>query len=490
MMTAQESPWHRQSLSQLGRALRAKQISASELAQYFLQRIKQSSDAQAAVFLARNEALTLQQAQAADARLSQGAATALTGLPLAWQDMLVTQDFVTTAASRMLADWQPPYDASVVSRLAAENVVQLGKLNGDEFGLGAAGRGSALGQPANPFDAARVPGGAASGVAVAVATGLAPAAIGVDSCGDLRQPAAFCGLTSLRPTYGRVSRHGVIAHVSSMDQAGPMARSAQDCALLLSAMAGADDAHDATSLKLPQQDFSRELQADVQGLRLGLPRAYFSPDLDAQMAAVLQEALQALEKLGLKLVPIDLPHAELAAGACDILAAAEAASNLARYDGVRFGHRADDYQDLDSMYRRSRAEGFGLRVKQGILSGTWFLNEAQYHSHYLQAQKVRRLVAQDFAAAWSECDLLAAPVSATAAWPVDAAAPQQAGRFTVPAALAGLPAMSLPAGQDAQGMPVGLQLMAAHLQESRLLSVAHQLQQATDFHCQAPEGFE
>ncbi|PAT43931.1 Asp-tRNA(Asn)/Glu-tRNA(Gln) amidotransferase subunit GatA [Vandammella animalimorsus] len=490
---------HAQSLRELNAALRQRRISATELAQHFLARIRQHQTLGA--FLAVDEELTLAQARAADDRLAAGQAGALEGLPLAHKDIFVTQGWPSTAASKMLAGYRSPFDATVVHKLAAAGAVTLGKLSCDEFAMGSGNENTAIapiGQSQaapcrNPWDASRVPGGSSGGSAAAVAAGLTPAATGTDTGGSIRQPAAFCGITGIKPTYGRVSRYGMIAFASSLDQAGPMARSAEDCALLLSAMAGPDPEHDSTSLDAPAEDFTRQLNDSIEGLRIGVPQEFFGDGIAGDVRAAVEAALKEYEKLGAKLVPVSLPRTELSIPVYYIIAPAEASSNLSRFDGVKFGHRAAQYDDLNDMYVRTRSEGFGEEVKRRIMVGTYVLSHGYYDAYYLKALKLRRMIADDFQRAFQQCDVIAGPVAPSTAWAIgahkDPLADYLADIFTLPASLAGLPGMSVPAGFGAGGMPVGLQLIGNYLQEARLLNVAHRLQQATDWHLQTPAGF-
>ncbi len=482
---------HHLSLTQQAALLREKKTSATELAQHYLQRMEAHRNLNA--FLSTDAQTTLAQAAAADARLAQGDSTPLLGLPIAHKDVFVTRDFATTAGSRMLKNYRSPFDATVVAKLGTAGMVSLGKVNMDEFAMGSANENSAYGAVQNPWHTAHVPGGSSGGSAAAVAAGLAPAATGTDTGGSIRQPAAFCGITGIKPTYGRISRWGMIAYASSLDQAGPMAQTAEDCALLLSTMAGGDIERDSTSLDLPSEDFGRDLQQPIQGLRIGLPKEYFDTDLPAALRAQLDTALQVLQTQGAKLVPISLPHTELAVPAYYIIAPAEASSNLSRYDGVKFGHRAADYRDLADMYEKTRSEGFGAEVQRRILIGTYVLSHGYYDAYYVKAQQIRRLIAQDFQDAFKSCDVIAAPVAPSTAWKLgeknqDPVANYLADIFTLPASLAGLPCMSLPAGL-AGGLPVGLQLIGNYLQEAQLLQTAHQLQIASDFHLARPAGF-
>ncbi|MFZ9440256.1 MAG: Asp-tRNA(Asn)/Glu-tRNA(Gln) amidotransferase subunit GatA, partial [Hylemonella sp.] len=393
------------------------------------------------------------------------------------------------------------FDATVVTRLAQEGAVTLGKLSCDEFAMGSANEnvavpalGHASASPVrNPWDIQRVAGGSSGGSAAAVAARLAPAASGTDTGGSIRQPAAFCGITGIKPTYGRASRYGMIAYASSLDQAGPMARSAEDCALLLSAMCGPDPDRDSTSLDAPAEDFSRSLKDSLQGLRIGVPKEFFGEGLSADVQRAIDAALQEYQKLGARLVPISLPRTELAIPVYYIIAPAEASSNLSRFDGVKFGHRARHYDDLLDMYKKTRAEGFGEEVKRRIMVGTYVLSHGYYDAYYLQAQKIRRMIADDFQQAFTQCDVIAGPVAPTVAWKIgdkseDPVASYLADIFTLPASLAGLPGMSLPVGFGEGGMPVGLQLIGNYLQESRLLNLAHRFQQTSDHHLRMPGG--
>ncbi len=480
---------HDQSLSELSSALRTKQISAVELAQHFLARAKADTTGS---FLALNEDATLAQAQASDARLAAGNGGCLEGVPLAHKDVFVTRDFPTTAGSKILSGYRSPFDATVVHKLQDAGMVTLGKLNCDEFAMGSSNENSAYGAVKNPWDAKRIPGGSSGGSAAAVAARLTPAATGTDTGGSIRQPASFCGITGIKPTYGRASRYGMIAYASSLDQAGPMARSAEDCALLLSAMCGADLDRDSTSLDVPTENFSAKLGESLQGLRIGIPKEFFGDGLAADVRAAVDAALHALESQGAKLVPITLPRTELAIPVYYIIAPAEASSNLSRFDGVKFGHRAKDYTDLVDMYKKTRAEGFGEEVKRRIMTGAYVLSHGYYDAYYLQAQKIRRMIADDFQRAFAECDVIAGPVAPTVAWKLgnnasDPLADYLADIFTLPASLAGLPGMSIPVGFGEGGMPVGMQLIGNYLAEAKLLNVAHQYQLKTDFHHAKPE---
>ncbi|MBZ8140411.1 Asp-tRNA(Asn)/Glu-tRNA(Gln) amidotransferase GatCAB subunit A [Rubrivivax gelatinosus] len=493
------SALHRLGVAETARALRARQFSSVELVQALLAR----ADEQRALgaFLAIDADAALAAARAADTQLAAGDAPALAGVPIAHKDIFVTKGLPSTAGSKMLAGYASPFDATVVARLAAAGTVTLGKLNCDEFAMGSANENSAYGPVHNPWDRTRVPGGSSGGSAAAVAARLVAAATGTDTGGSIRQPSSFCGITGIKPTYGVCSRYGMIAFASSLDQAGPMARSAEDCALLLSAMSGFDE-RDATSAERPPQDFHAQMLAvrdgasaarPLEGLRIGLPREFFPEGLSADVDAAVRGALAELEKLGATLVDVSLPRTELAIPVYYIIAPAEASSNLSRFDGVKFGHRAAQYADLLDMYKKTRAEGFGPEVKRRIMIGTYVLSHGYYDAYYLQAQKLRRMIADDFQAAFRECDLIAGPVAPTVAWQLgeqgDPLQAYLADIFTLPASLAGLPGMSVPAGTGAHGMPVGLQLIGNYFDEGRLLHAAHALQQSTDFHTRAPAGF-
>ena len=491
------------SLRQIADALATRSVSAEELARDYLARIDAAGALNA--FVDVNSDLTLAQARAADERRANGQATPLTGVPIAHKDVFVTRGWKSTAGSKMLARYESPFDATVVERLGAAGMVTLGKTNMDEFAMGSSNENSFHGVVRNPWDTDRVPGGSSGGSAAAVAAGLAPAATGTDTGGSIRQPASFSGITGIKPTYGRVSRYGMIAFASSLDQGGPMAHTAEDCAMLLNGMAGFDP-KDSTSLS-PElggvdEDFTRLLgqpragataAQPLAGLRIGLPREYFGRGLSADVEKTVRAALAEYEKLGATLVDVSLPKTELSIPVYYIIAPAEASSNLSRFDGVRYGHRAAEYRDLLDMYKKSRAEGFGPEVKRRIMVGTYVLSHGYYDAYYLQAQKIRRIIADDFQRAFAECDVIMGPVAPSVAWKLGekTADPVQmylADIFTLSTSLAGLPGMSVPAGFGEGGMPVGLQLIGNYFQESRLLNAAHRLQQATDFHLRAPGG--
>ena len=485
------SALHDLTVAQLAAKLKSRELSAVEAAQHFLARAKAHTPLGA--YLAMNDDATLAQARAVDARIAAGDAPPLAGVPVAHKDVFVTTDFPTTAGSKMLDGYRSPFESTVTRKLAESGMVCLGKLNCDEFAMGSANETSAYGQAHNPWDTSRTPGGSSGGSAAAVAARLAPAATGTDTGGSIRQPSAFCNLTGIKPTYGRASRYGMIAYASSLDQAGPMARTAEDCALLLSAMCGPDLDRDSTSLDVPAEDFTRALNERLDGLRIGVPKEFFTGGLADDVRTAVDGALAELQKLGAQLVEISLPRTQLSIPVYYIISPAEASSNLSRFDGVRYGHRASHYTDLIDMYCKTRAEGFGDEVKRRIITGTYVLSHGYYDAYYLQAQKIRRMIADDLQRAFQQCDVIAGPVAPTVARGIgaccdDPLADYLADIYTLSASLAGLPAMSVPAGFGAGGMPVGLQLIGNYLQESRLLNVAHQLQQATDWHTKKPQG--
>ena len=482
---------HTKTLAQLSALLHSKQISATELAQHFLDRIA-ASDLNA--FLHVDPAFTLQQAATADAMLASGNATALTGIPIAHKDIFVTRHLRSTAGSRMLENYVSPFDATVVEKLSQAGMVTLGKLNCDEFAMGSANENSYFGPVKNPWDKTAVPGGSSGGSAAAIAARLTPATTGTDTGGSIRQPAAFCGVTGIKPTYGSVSRYGMIAFASSLDQGGPIAQTAEDCGMLLNAIVGFDD-KDSTSVERKAEDFNRDLNKSLQGLRIGVPKEFFSEGLAPDVEQAVRAALDEYVKLGATLVDISLPKTALSIPVYYVIAPAEASSNLSRFDGVRYGHRAADYKDLNDMYRQSRTEGFGNEVKRRILVGAYVLSHGYYDAYYLQAQKIRRLIAQDFAAAFQQCDVIMGPVAPTVAWDLgaqsdDPVANYLADIFTLSTSLAGLPGMSIPCGfgqgEKNAKRPVGLQLIGNYFDEARLLNVAHQYQQVTDWHQRTP----
>lgn len=486
------SALHDLTVAELARKLKAREVSATEAAQHFLARGRQHEALGA--YLATDEAVTLAQAKEADVRIAAGDVAPLLGVPIAHKDIFVTRDFPSTAGSKMLEGYRSPFDATVVRQLGEAGTVSLGKLNCDEFAMGSSNENSAYRPVKNPWDTSRIPGGSSGGSAVAVAARLAPAATGTDTGGSIRQPASFCGITGIKPTYGRASRYGMIAFASSLDQAGPMARTAEDCALLLSAMCGPDPDRDSTSLDVPAEDFGRSLGDSIAGLRIGIPKEFFAEGLAPDVRAAIDAALKQYEQLGAKLVEVSLPRTELAIPVYYVIAPAEASSNLSRFDGVKFGHRARQHGDLLDMYKKTRAEGFGDEAKRRIMIGTYVLSHGYYDAYYLQAQKIRRMIADDFQQAFKQCDVIAGPAAPSVAWKLgehgnDPLADYLADIFTLPGSLAGLPGMSIPCGFGAGGMPVGLQLLGNYFGEAKLLNAAHRFQQATDFHLRKPEGF-
>ena len=477
------------SLKQLSQALAAKQISSVELTQLFLDRINRLNPTLNA-FVTVDAEKSLDSARAADARIAAGNAGLLTGIPIAQKDIFCAEGWLTTCGSKMLSNFVSPYDATVIRKMESEaGLVSLGKTNMDEFAMGSSNETSFFGPVRNPWDTARVPGGSSGGSAAAVAARLAPAATGTDTGGSIRQPAALCNLTGLKPTYGAVSRYGMIAFASSLDQAGPMAASAEDCALLLNTMVGFDE-RDSTSLERPTEDYTLNLDKPLNGLRIGLPKEFFGEGCDAEVMAAVRAAIAEYEKLGATTVEVSLPNSHLSVPAYYVIAPAEASSNLSRFDGVRYGFRAEDYGNLDDMYMKSRAQGFGAEVKRRIMIGAYVLSHGYYDAYYLQAQRIRRLIANDFVEAFKVCDVIMGPTSPSTAFKLGekAADPVQmylSDIYTIAVNLAGLPGMSVPCG-FAGGLPVGLQLIGNYFAEGQLLNVAHRYQQATDWHLKRP----
>ncbi|WP_423824136.1 Asp-tRNA(Asn)/Glu-tRNA(Gln) amidotransferase subunit GatA [Salinisphaera sp. SPP-AMP-43] len=479
---------HERSIAELIAARTAGELSAKAIADAYLARIDAHADTLNAL-ITRTAESARERASAIDA----AAEGALAGLPLIHKDIFCTQGVKTSCASRMLDNFIAPYDATVVERLAAAGTVTLGKANMDEFAMGSSNENSFYGAVKNPWNTDYVPGGSSGGSAAAVAAGLAPAATGTDTGGSIRQPAALCGVTGIKPTYGRVSRYGMIAFASSLDQGGCFARSAEDCAHVLGAMAGFDE-RDSTSVEREVPDYASQLSGDIAGLTIGLPREYFADGLESGSREVINQAIAELEGLGARVVEIDMPHTELAVSTYYVIAPAEASSNLARFDGVRYGHRCADPVDLDDLYTRSRAEGFGAEVQRRIMMGAYVLSAGYYDAYYLKAQKTRRLIAGDFHQAFEQVDLIAAPVTQAPAFKLgekanDPVAMYLNDVYTLPASLAGVPGMSVPAG-FVDGLPVGMQLIAPWFEEARLLNAAHAYQQATDWHTRRPPGFE
>ncbi len=482
---------HTKSLTELSAELQARRLSSVELTEHCLARIQQwNPQLNSFVSVAADSARAA--AQRADAAFAAGTAGPLTGLPIVHKDIFCTQGLKTSCGSRMLDNFIAPYDATVVARLAAAGAVMLGKTNMDEFAMGSSNETSYYGPVRNPWDTERVPGGSSGGSAAAVAARLTPAATGTDTGGSIRQPASLCGITGLKPTYGRVSRWGMIAFASSLDQGGPMARTAADCALLLGGMAGFDE-RDSTSIERPVPDYLAMLEQPLDGLRLGLPREYFGEGLDPQVRDRVMAAVEVLRGLGAEIVDIGLPTTDLAVAAYYVVAPAEASSNLARYDGVRYGYRCTEPKDLRDLYTRSRGEGFGAEVKRRIMIGTYVLSAGYYDAYYLKAQKVRRLISDDFAQAFAQVDAIIGPTSPAPAFRLgekvdDPVTMYLSDVYTIAVNLAGLPALSMPAG-EVDGLPVGVQLIGNHFDEGRILNIAHRFQQQTDWHQRMPAGF-
>ena len=482
------------SVAELARALAAREVSAVELARMFLGRMDARRDLNA--FLDVRPEVTLAQAGAADQRRARGEATALTGVPIAHKDIFVTRDFCSTASSRILEGYMSPFDATVVDNLGRAGMVTLGKLNCDEFAMGSSNENSAYGNVLNPWDAKAVPGGSSGGSSAAVAARIAPVATATDTGGSIREPAAFTGITGTKPTYGRPSRWGMIAFASSLDTAGLMTQSAEDAALVFNEMLGFDP-KDSTSVDRPREDYTRCLGSGVKGLRIGVPKEFFGAGLQPDVEAAVRSALDEYRKLGAELVDVSLPNAELGIPVYYVVAPAECSSNLSRFDGVRYGHRAKDYDDLTDMIKKSRAEGFGPEPKRRILIGTYVLSHGYYDAYYIKAQQVRRLIADEFQRAFQQCDVIAGPVTTSVAFgfgekAADPVAMYMADLYTVPGSLAGVPSMSIPCGFGAGpvngGRPVGLQLIANYFDEARMLGAAHAYQQATDWHRRVPPG--
>jgi len=484
----------KRSVAALSQALATKEISSVELTRLYLDRITRFNP-EINAYITVDAEKSLAQAKAADDLFASGNATPLTGIPLAQKDIFCAKGWLTTCGSRMLDNFISPYDATVIERFNAAGAVILGKTNMDEFAMGSSNENSYFGAVKNPWDTARVPGGSSGGSAAAVAALMAPAATGTDTGGSIRQPAALCNLTGLKPTYGVVSRYGMIAYASSLDQGGPMARSAEDCALLLNAMASFDE-RDSTSLDRPREDYARDLDKPLAGLKIGLPKEFFGASersgCSPEVMQLVEAAIAEYRKLGAETVEVSLPNMELSIASYYVIAPAEASSNLSRFDGVRYGYRAPEYADLDDMYAKSRTQGFGTEVKRRILIGTYVLSHGYYDAYYLQAQRIRRLIANDFVEAFKQCDVIMGPTSPSTAFRIGekASDPVQmylSDIYTIAVNLAGLPGMSVPCG-FANGLPAGLQLIGDYFSEARLLNAAHRYQLATDWHTQSPAG--
>ena len=483
---------HRESLRGLAAMLAAKKVSSVELTRHYLDRISRL-DGRLNAFITVDAEKSLAQAKAADARLAKGEAAPLTGIPVAHKDLFCARDWRTTCGSKILGNFVAPYDAHVIEQFDRAGAVILGKTNMDEFAMGSSNESSHFGPVRNPWDPAAVPGGSSGGSAAAVAAMLAPAATGTDTGGSIRQPASFTGISGLRPTYGRVSRYGMVAFASSLDQGGPLARSAEDLAYLLDVMAGFDP-RDSTCMDRPTDDYVGALGRGVRGLRIGLPKEYFSSELAADVAEPIVAAIEEYKRLGATVVEVSLPNQALSVPVYYVLAPAEASSNLSRYDGVRYGYRAPEYSDLRDMYRKTRAQGFGAEAKRRILIGTYVLSHGYYDAYYLKAQKIRRLIARDFTEAFRQCDLIMGPAAPSVAFDLGTrnADPVQMyldDLYTIPINLAGLPGLSIPCGFGGKGRPVGLQIVGNYFDEARMLAAAHAFQQATDWHTRTPADF-
>lgn len=475
---------------ELSRALAAREVSAEELAREYLKRIEVHRDLNC--FLDVRPEETLAEARAADALIAEGKGGRLTGIPIAHKDIFVTRKWASTAASKMLEGYMSPFDATVVKKLREAGLVTMGKLNCDEFAMGSANENSAYGKVYNPWDPKAVPGGSSGGSASCVAAGLAPIVTATDTGGSIREPAAFTGVTGLKPTYGRPSRLGMIAFASSLDTAGLMAHTAEDIAWVLGDMVGFEP-WDSTSENLPTEDFTRDLNKGVKGLRVGVPRAWFTSELDPEVAAAIEKVIEEYRSQGAEIVDIELPNAGLGVSVYYVVACAEASSNLSRFDGVRYGYRAKDYTDIQDMIKKSRNEGFGAEPKRRILIGTYVLSHGYYDAYYIKAQKVRRLIAQEFDAAFQKVDVIVSPVTTSTAYDFgaksDPVTAYLGDLYTVPASLAGLPCMSMPCGIHSNGRPIGVQLTCPRFAEARMLGVANAWQQATDWHKRHPNGF-
>ncbi len=484
---------HNKTLAELSAALKAKEFSSVELTQHFLDRIAKH-DPNLNSFITVTNENALSQAQAADKQRATGQTHPLTGIPIAQKDIFCTDGVKTSCGSKMLDNFIAPYNATVIEKCDAAGLVMLGKTNMDEFAMGSSNETSFYGVVKNPWDASHVPGGSSGGSAAAVAARLAPIATGTDTGGSIRQPAALCGITGIKPTYGRVSRYGMIAYASSLDQGGPMAKTAEDAAMMLNVMSGFDE-RDSTSIERDQEDYTRLLNDSLEGLKIGLPKEYFSDDLDPEMANTIQAAIKEYEKLGAVIKEISLPNTNLSIPAYYVIAPAECSSNLSRMDGARYGYRCEDPKDLADLYSRSRGEAFGEEVQRRIMIGAYALSAGYYDAYYLKAQQIRRLISEDFKTAFEDIDVIMGPTTPSTAFKLgeksdgDPVTMYLSDIYTISLNLAGLPGMSIPAGQIA-GMPVGLQLIGNYFDEAKLLNVAHQFQHATDWHTLAPAGFE
>ena len=480
-------------LKQLAAELAAKRVSSVEVTEFFLKRINGLGKTVNA-FISLDEGRSLAAARAADGLIAQGKAQPLTGIPFAHKDIFCTKGWLTTCGSKMLSNFVAPYDAHAIELFNRAGAVIAGKTNMDEFAMGSSNETSYYGPVRNPWNATAVPGGSSGGSAAAVAARLVPAATGTDTGGSIRQPAALSGVCGLKPTYGVVSRYGMIAFASSLDQAGPLAKTAEDLALMMNVMAGYD-ARDSTSLQREQEDYTRDLAKPVRGMRIGLPAEFFAAGMAPDVARAVEQAIAEFKKLGCETVEVSLPNMKLSVPVYYVLAPAEASSNLSRFDGVRYGYRAPEYTDLADMYGKTRAQGFGAEVKRRILIGTYVLSHGYYDAYYIKAQKLRRLIAQDFVEAFKKCDVIMGPTAPTTAFKLGEKAgdPVQmylSDIYTIAVNLAGLPGMSIPAGFGDKNLPVGLQIIGNYFGEAKMLNAAHQYQQATDWHMRMPPGIE
>ncbi len=484
---------HRKTLAELSQALQDKSLSSVELTRYFLDRIQQHNDTLNA-FITVTEEQALQQAKEADQQLASGRAGPLTGIPIAQKDIFCTKGIKTTCGSKILDNFIAPYDATVSEHLNADGMVLLGKTNMDEFAMGSSNETSYYGPVKNPWDLERIPGGSSGGSAATIAARLAPAATGTDTGGSIRQPAALCGITGLKPTYGRVSRYGMIAFASSLDQGGPMTQTAEDAAMLLNSMAG-HDPKDSTSIDKDVPDYTATLNNSLKDIKIGLPEEYFAKGLDPAIEKAIETSIKTFEKCGATMVNINLPHTDLATSAYYVIAPAECSSNLARYDGVRYGYRCKNPVDLEDLYKRSRSEAFGAEVKRRIMVGTYVLSSGYYDAYYIKAQKIRRQIRDDFQTAFQNVDIILTPVTPTPAFKIgekmtDPVAMYLSDIFTIATNLAGLPGLSIPAGFSDNHLPIGVQLIGNLFEESKILNAAHQFQQVTDWHQKIPNKFK
>ena len=483
---------HHKTITEILKQLRNKKISSVELTQEYLKRINKF-DKKLNAFITVCEDTALKQARAADERREHNETADLLGIPIAQKDIFCTKEIRTSCGSRMLDNFISPYDATVISKFNRAGAIMLGKTNMDEFAMGSSNENSYYGPVKNPWDLERIPGGSSGGSAAAVAARLAPAATGTDTGGSIRQPAAFCGITGIKPTYGRVSRYGMVAFASSLDQGGVMAHTAEDAALILKVMSG-HDPHDSTSSKTPVVNYREHLNNKIEGMKIGLPKEYFQPGLDSEIEKSIESAKKELEKLGAVFVEISLPNTDYATSAYYVIAPAECSSNLARYDGVRYGYRCENPIDLDDMYKRSRTEAFGDEVKRRIMTGTYVLSSGYYDAYYTKAQKIRRLIRDDFLNAFKNVDCILTPTTPTPAFKIgekcnDPVAMYLSDTYTIALNLAGLPGMSIPCGFTQSNLPIGFQLIGKHFDEATILNVAHQYQSVTDWHNKTPEGF-